>query len=317
MGIKILIPLDTSAFAERVLAHLRWFAPPDTTDLVLVSVIEPAYYTYGSLNYSLPDILETTQSNTNQYLDNLCAALRDEGYAVSKQLFSGDPASVIVGLAKTLNVDMIAMTTHGRSGFVRWALGSVAERVIQNTTVPILLVRDATSVPAHVPGSVPFRIMVPLDGSKLSELALKKAKEVARQMNAKILLFTAFDVPVGDTLSLYTESLVSMEEMVDRWRKDTGTYLSEVAHRLRADGFNVETEMMLGEVAQVIEEVTVREKIDLIVMSTHGRSGLSRWVYGSVANKVLRTVDCPLLLVRATGVVEAKPSTDSEPVSIA
>src|SRR5688572_26053724 len=105
MGTKILIPLDTSAFAERVLAHLRWLAPPETTELVLVSVIEPAYYAYGSLNYSLPDILETTQSNTKQYLDNLCVELRDEGYAVSKRMFSGDPASVIVELAQTLKVD--------------------------------------------------------------------------------------------------------------------------------------------------------------------------------------------------------------------
>lgn len=297
MGTKILIPLDCSASSEGVLSHLRWFAPPESTEVVLVSVAENWQFTYGMVDYRLSDLSVSIRDATKEYLENQVRRLQDEGYAASMRVADGDPALVILEFAKELHVDMIAMSTHGRAGFARWALGSVAERVIQETPVPVFLVRPHSLTPA---GSE-VRILVPLDGSALSEEALASALEIARQTKATILLLHALFAPVNEGMRLLFDSQEEVDEMLEQWRSDGQAYLEEVAERVRAKGIDVRILLAEGMPDEVIENEVAREHVDMIVMCTHGRTGLRRWVYGSVANKVLHAVDCPLLLVRAKG----------------
>lgn len=297
MSTKILVPLDCSASSEGVLNHLRWFAPPESTEVVLVSVAENWQFTYGMVDYRLTDLSVSIHDATKEYLENQVRRLQDEGYAASMRVADGDPALVILEYAKELHVDMIAMSTHGRAGFARWALGSVAERVIQETLVPVFLVRPHSVMPA---GSA-VRILVPLDGSALSEEALASALELAHRTKATLLLLHALFAPVGEGLRLLFDSQEEVDEMLEQWRTDGQAYLEEVAARVQAKGIDVKILLAEGLPDEVIENEVAREQVDMIVMSTHGRTGLRRWVYGSVANKVLHAVDCPLLLVRATG----------------
>ena len=302
MGTKILIPLDCSVSSEGVLAHLRWLAPPESTEVVLVSVAEHWQFTYGMVDYRLTDLSTSIRDATREYLENQVRRLQDEGYAATMKVADGDPALVILEFARELHVDMIAMSTHGRAGFARWALGSVAERVIQETPVPVFLVRPHSTAPSHDE----LRILVPLDGSALSEEALASAMEIARHTHAKIFLLHALFAPVGEGIHLLFDSQEEVDEMLAQWRTDGETYLETTAARVRAKGIDVKILLAEGMPDEVIENEVTREQIDLVVMSTHGRTGVRRWVYGSVASKVLHAIDCPLLLVRATGEATAE-----------
>jgi len=146
------------------------------------------------------------------------------------------------------------------------------------------------------------KILVPLDGSALSELALPHAEELARQFNSEIILIRVcqsvatplelYPTLTGIPYDYYTELQVQME-------KETRDYLIDLQKKLQLAGIKCRHLALEGFVPDAILEVATREAVDLIVMSTHGRSGLSRWVYGSVAAKILQAAPCPIFLVRA------------------
>jgi nucleotide-binding universal stress UspA family protein len=281
------------------LEHVRWLAPAKTTELALVSVVEPSHYypyTYSGGVDTRPERVQAHQY-FQRYLEAHRARLSKQGYRVTVQVLEGDPAEEILAWAKEWRPSLIAMSTHGRSGFTRWALGSVAEHVIQGASVPIFLVREQTPLPTGEEQC----ILVPLDGSAVAAEALLTAQEAARNIGATLLLLHVLDIQDTEDLGLYFENAAAVAETIAHWRTEAESYLEEVASRLRTSGLVVRTRVIAGEPGKVICEIAANENIHLIVMSTRGRSGLGRWVYGSTANKVLHTVACPLILVRAMG----------------
>jgi nucleotide-binding universal stress UspA family protein len=107
------------------------------------------------------------------------------------------------------------------------------------------------------------------------------------------------ETPIEYPTSLFPDNREELDAMVEDWQADVQTYLESVAEGLRAYGIEVAMRVAWGRPSEIIEQIVEAEQIDLIVMSTHGHTGLSRWVYGSVANKVLHASNCPLLFVRA------------------
>jgi nucleotide-binding universal stress UspA family protein len=140
---KILLPLDGSPLAEHVLPHVAWLAAPKATELVLVNAIEFWRYAQAGSEFVWSDILTSLRSDAEAYLATQCQQLQQAGYRVTTHILEGDAAQVILDLAQTTDADLIAMSTHGRAGFLRWTLGSVAERVIHGAQIPIFLVREA------------------------------------------------------------------------------------------------------------------------------------------------------------------------------
>jgi nucleotide-binding universal stress UspA family protein len=139
--------------------------------------------------------------------------------------------------------------------------------------------------------------MVPLDGSKFSERALVKATEIAQRMKCAVLLLNAFNGTEQSSSRLYLGTQAELYEMIDQWRTEMKGYLDRTAEQLREEGVVVQTRMVVAEAATAIRDFSHMDNIGLIVMSTRGRSGMTRWVYGSVANRVLRATDCPILLL--------------------
>ena len=140
-------------------------------------------------------------------------------------------------------------------------------------------------------------ILVPLDGSKLAELALADAFSLAQLNGAEVVLLqviSPFDYVIGDTQPM----VVFADELVKARQEAALHYLEEVTAREECRNLKVHLVIEIGSPAETIIDYAHREPIDLIVMATHGRSGLGRWVYGSVADKVLRGADVPVLLVR-------------------
>jgi nucleotide-binding universal stress UspA family protein len=292
---KVVVPLDGSALAESVLAHLPTLLAPDTTELILVNVVEAWRYSLGAGDFAATNLAEFVRSGAEAYLASQCERLQQLGYRVTTHVMDLDPAQAILDVAKANQADLIAMTTHGRSGFVRWALGSVAERVLQETPAPVLLVRATTSLPA---GNIQ-QILVPLDGSTLAEAALPVAKVLAQQTGATLRLVQAIQPIATDDQQVIFASGTDVQSMFEEWHTSATQYLHSLELEVNAKGIPCTTQVTFGDPDKVICSTVDDEGIDLIVMSTHGRSGLKRWVYGSVANKVLHSANCPLLLLRS------------------
>jgi nucleotide-binding universal stress UspA family protein len=152
-------------------------------------------------------------------------------------------------------------------------------------------------------------ILIPLDGSDLAEAAIEPAKQLL-QPNGKITLVMAIDKLLSWGYGLPTSSVLDeSSKTTDELMRNTKTYLYQIAARLYDAGFKVETLILFGEAAPVIVEIAASHKVGAIAMSTHGRSGLSRLLFGSVTGKVLSTAPCPVFVIpnrRPTVEIEAE-----------
>jgi nucleotide-binding universal stress UspA family protein len=188
------------------------------------------------------------------------------------------------------------MTTHGRSGINRWLLGSVADKVLHAAANPLLLVR-AKEKAEKVDVAPLKQVLVPLDGSALAETVIPHVAELARQLGLEIVLLRIFGVPTPVFAEDYGPYV---EELWTALEEDTGKYLNDKAAQLRAQGLTkVTTIATAGFAAEKIIDLA-RERADsLVAMCTHGRSGVNRWVMGSVTDRVVRHSGDPVLVVRA------------------
>jgi nucleotide-binding universal stress UspA family protein len=154
-------------------------------------------------------------------------------------------------------------------------------------------------------GKMIKKIAVPLDGSKLAECALTFAEEIASHFqDSKIELISVTERKIGyrafDDLSSPNEQQL-VPEAVGKMERQATRYLNRIAKGLRSKGISVDTSVLCGKPAEEIMIYTKTEKPDLIIMASHGRSGPSRWAFGSVADKVSRSVNVPVMMIRAPG----------------
>jgi len=204
----------------------------------------------------------------------------------------GEPAETIVDMAKLRPSDLIVMTTHGYGSVKRALFGSVTDRVVRHSTVPVLVVRDQDDVVLGKSATI-RRIVLPLDGSLLAENAVSMAKNVAKQLDVPILLVRAlhlnYIVPsVEGALAVTQESIDDMFQYADE-------YLAVAQGQLSREGLDVSIATKWGAPFDVIDTLTRPD--DLIVLTSHGRSGVGRWLLGSVAEKLIRTSRAPVLVV--------------------
>ena len=188
---KVVVPLDGSELAEKVLSWVRQVTSPIGTELILMQNIELSAYAFASDSPGVAARLyQTIYRDTEKYLQRQKRVLTKEGYRVQMEIARGDTAGAIVQVAADLKADLIAMTTHGRTGIGRMTLGSIADRVVRTADLPVLLVRAG----AEGPATESIReILVPLDGSELSEQALPIARMLAEKQGSHILLLQAIE----------------------------------------------------------------------------------------------------------------------------
>jgi nucleotide-binding universal stress UspA family protein len=307
---KILIPLDGSPLAEKALQHVMQLAPPDSAELVLVNVIETYRYSATTMEMPSIDVLRYVRKGVETYMDTQRSQLEAQQYAVQLYIMDGDAAGGILDVAHTTEADLIVMTTHGRSGVARWALGSVAERVIHNAPLPVWLVRENTRV---ISPHEMQRILVPLDGSAMAETALDQAQRLAQKTGAELLLLRVVPEPddINRRMIFATES--SAQTALATWRCHAEQYLANVVQERIGAGIDIRTLVTSGAPVRSMLDTISAESIDAIVMATHARLGFDRLLHGSVAAEVLRHAGCPLLLVHATEAAVPEP----EPVQLA
>lgn len=294
---KILVALDGSPLSEGVLPYARLIAAKLKVPVELLHVIDADMLSasQGGAADRYHEIINAEQAKSNDYLNRVAQSFDDPAKVVCS-VTNGRPAEIIVNKAEKNSGELIAMTTHGRSGINRWLLGSVADKVLHAAANPLLLVR-AKEKAEKVDVAPLKRVLVPLDGSALAETVIPYAAELVRQIGLEIVLVRIFGVP---TPVFAEDSGPYVEELWTALEEEAGKYLNDKAAQLRAQGLtNVTIIATAGFAAEKIIDLA-RERADsLVAMCTHGRSGVNRWVMGSVTDRVVRHSGDPVLVLRA------------------
>lgn len=302
---KILVPLDGSKIAEKALPYAEEMAVEFGSKVTLLSAGAPEdtpqhdeYYEYlNKTSAALEAHMKKTGHLPPQKKVNITTAITGR-----TGLFS-DPAAEILDYADKEDHNMIIMSSHGRTGILRWVFGSTANKVIQAFSCPLLLIRAKMDIPEYVHIK---KIIVPLDGSRESEAALPYAEAFAKTLKSDItllhvveLLYHVYAYPSavgygGDGIVRVPYTPEEMQPFVE-----TGTkYIRGISDKLKEKDIEHKLEVRTGSPADEIIEAEGEMNPDLIIMSTHGQSGFGRFDHGSVADKVLHSGGTPLLLVR-------------------
>ena len=296
----IMLPLDGSDFARRAMPRAASLARRAEATLLLVRVhkgFPPAEP--GEAPRSLVESDRELVGREKEELERAAAELREEELVVETVFEEGPVAEALLGLAEE-RADLVVMSTHGRGGFSRFWLGSVADTLARGCSTPLFFVRperDGGSEAASAPD--PEHVLVPLDGSRLALQALETATEIGGLYDARYTL-----IRVVQPAMLPSYGVGDLPEGVDPEAREVmeetaADHLEEVARRLGEEGHRVETRVVRhASVSKALLEAAAEEGADLLTMATHGRGGLKRMVLGSVADKVLRAAPCPVLLRR-------------------
>jgi nucleotide-binding universal stress UspA family protein len=288
----ILIPLDGSRLAAQVLPYAGRLARAAGARLVLLRVAPPL----GWGRHPHPEREALAE------LHLVAGKLTAEGLAVETAIYHGHAEEVgraIIEAGREQRADLIAMSSHGRGGLGPWICGSVAQQVLRQAGVPVLLVPAASE---HAwPDDRPLHILVPFDGSRLAETALGPAREIADTLGGHLVLLRVSDPP-HEATAFGPESGVA----------EARAYLDTVARSVwRA--VPPEVHVAVGSPASTIAKFVSEQRVDLVAMATHGRSGLARLVMGSVATGTLQRLAVPLLLIRPAAMRQLSTAATSTP----
>jgi len=309
----LLVPLDGSPLAEAALPYATTIAQASGARILLLTVLESEplrTMVVGGDERLRTEIEAGWRTPAEGYLAGVAARLAARGVRAEYQAVVGDPVDQILATAEDERATMIVMATHGRGGLQRLLLGSVADKLMRMSTRPLLLVRPPEDLPPSTdePATI-RRIAVPLDGSQLAEAAVPLAVDLAGLLKARLLLVRveplAQSLMVPFDLSGTVPDFAALDERIATAATE---YLSSVQARLPAE---IVSEMLVvrGSPAPTLLEVLERDRVDLVVMSTHGRGGLQRFVLGSVTERVVRA-GVPTVVVRPVAVEAERRSLE-------
>ncbi|HLZ21394.1 MAG TPA: universal stress protein [Ktedonobacterales bacterium] len=308
---RILVPLDGSQRAESALPVAAKIARAANGSVVLVQSVNfpsqlnagaafaPALYT--------PELIEAQEAEATRYLQTISTSPVLTGIHTDVRVFTGTPAISILDSLASERADLIVMTSHGRTGLARWALGSVAQQLVRHAPVPVFVLREhgPSVIEPHPDMEHLFRVLVPLDGSPLAETSLEPAAALVSALTAPsqgalhlVLVLLPYE---ADTE--YMPEALAMQ--------GAKSYLGGVAERLRTAHAGLHVTWTVAaqlDVASAILRVAERGDdtegagvfggCDMIAMATHGYSGLKHWMMGSVTERMLESTKLPVLIVR-------------------
>jgi nucleotide-binding universal stress UspA family protein len=299
---RVLVPLDGSKFAEAVISDARRLSGKDG-ELILVRE--------ASRPIRQRDIFVDTSAlaveDAEWYLEREAETLRDEGISVRTQsLILANAASAIDEAVKIFHADMIAIATHGRALPARLVHGSTAWRALAHSPVPVLLrhVESDALAPAATEGK--RRILVPLDGSAYAEKALPLALELAAEWNAPLWLVRVVPgYPLRDTPNPEVNLIARAH---DEAVKEAQKYLEWVSSSLPGE---VHIHAGFGPITDTLVDYVNRFLITDTVIASHGRTGLSRVILGSVADELIHRLHSPVIVIPVLAAGHLEERTES------
>jgi len=293
---RILVPLDGSALSERALAPALKIGELEGSLVLLlrapvaeVSVI-PEVAGFGSYSLrNLTEVIEKARHEAKTYVTQLGQSSDKPNLKVESLVVEGEAAEAILATAREKQVDLIVMSTHGYSGLTRWVMGSVTERVIAHAPCPVLVIRADKPI---------TRLMIPLDGSELAERAILPGLEIATAFGAEVEFFRAVPpVPLENINELEKAERGLGTQLQDSWLEAASDYLKRHVELAQRRGLKAKAVVRTGPAASTLLDYADAMEINAVAMATHGRSGLQKWLYGSVTEKVLRASHAHAMLV--------------------
>lgn len=284
---KILVTVDGSNLAEQAFPYAEEIAVAFNSEVILLYVNEPDEEKYLNMH--------------QLYINEVAERMRERVKKVSPVLLSGKPDEEIISYAEKNDIELMIMASHGHSGVKSWAVGDTACKVINDTAVPLLLVK-ATKSSRKVPEKgLLSRILLPLDGSKAGEAAVDYVKELKTRLEAEVILFGV--VPAEQRVRTVggLDYIRYPERQMDAVRVEAKEYLDKIYQRLKKGKGEVKIDIKAGDVAREITRAAGRKRAKLLAIASHGHTGMTKWVFGSIAQKVVQASKVPVLLVKTKG----------------
>ena len=328
MFTHVLVPLDGTDLAEGILPYVVGIARGAGARITLLTVVDPDMLEVpGTLRgvssgRGVPageraqarvrrheesgpfvqQILENVERRAEANLREVVERLREQRVEAGVKIVLGTPAEQIARSAQDEGCDLIAMSTHGRNLITRGVLGSVTDKVIHSVSVPVLTITPERARRYHQdPGGTMTRLLAPLDGSELAESVLPYVESLALSMSLRVTLVKVLRLDNSSSAYLEGMSYPTNAKIQLEVEQESAEYLDEIASALRDKGVKVDTKVILGTPASSIADFSHEIDCDVIAMATHGRSGISRWVLGSVTETLVRTSGNPVLVVPPGG----------------
>ncbi len=292
----MLVPLDGSILCECVLSHVVALAQALDARVTLLRVLERVH-TAGQAPSVDPLDWHMRKAEAGAYLDEVVARLQQADLRVGKALLEGQAAERIAEFAKDQNADLIVLSSHGQGGLNRWNISSVVQKTILQANISAMIVRAYQPVTSDLTGLRYQRLLVPLDGSQRAECALPLATTLARLHESQLLLAHVVTRPEMPRHAPPTQEDIELaNQLTERNRLEATRYLQQLQSRLSLD---IQTHLLVSDnVAATLHELVERENADLVVLSAHGYSGVTKWPYGSVAVSFIAYGTTPLLIVQ-------------------
>jgi nucleotide-binding universal stress UspA family protein len=277
---NILVPLDMSPTAEVALAGAQTIARNYNGQIQILTVVQ---------DQKDQESTDAIRASAEMYLEDVEADLSTGGYRAVTKIVDGAPAEAIGAESKKGDIDLMILTTHGRSLVSRMVVSNITQEVIFQTTPPLIVLRP--TIEWRSTRTRFQKLLVTLDGSEIAEQVLPYVHSLASKFDSQVILLSTAEGSESDD---YAGKLQA--------------YLDKIAGELSEKGVSVTTQIASTAPATTILTVASEENIDLIMMVSHGRGGLKRQEHvkiGSVVDAVLQEMPCPLFLISAQTAEEA------------
>ena len=303
---NILVPLDRSALAECVLPHAVAIARAFQSQITLLTVVESGTRldrTHGV------DPLEwrIRKAEAESYLGSLAEQLQETGLPVKRQMLEGEAAEQIIDFAHNSGVNLIILSSHGQSGLTGWNIGSVVEKIVMRARTSILIVRAYRRKSADLAALRYQRLLVPMDGSQRAEWVWPMATTLARAQGSEIVLAHVVKPPeMPRRLPPTAEDTELADRVVKRNQEEARRYVDELRAWMPA---SVRGRVLVGDhVPATLHQLADEEGVDLVVLSAHGYSGGTRFLYGGVAISFILYGNTPVLIGQDVPVDKIQPN---------
>lgn len=275
---KVVVPLDGSALAEVALPYAEEMAGKMGSKITLLSVLASQDAEQESdIHRYLTRVIDHTRHQVTKYTE----PLEKEDIKVESATRAGNPAEEILDFVTKGSPCLTVMATHGRSGLTRWAVGSVADKIVRASNMqPVLLIRANGAHPDVRAKRILKRILIPLDGSSGSEAVIPHIIQIAGSLKMEVF---------------FTKAI----KRVNNGYKEAEEYLQEWCHRVEEKSIQAQYHIRTGPAAEEIIDLADELASDIVAMTTRGQSSTSLWPLGSVAQKILLAGNTPLLLIKA------------------
>ena len=318
---RILVPFDGSARAARAIPVAARIARATGGSLVLLTVLPSLEaLAWSEVAFYPPEAQSKEHERAEVELRRVAEDATLRGIPTVQEVLEGNPATTILDVAQERHIDLIVMGSHGRTGIMRWALGSVAQKVARQSPAPVLILRDgANELSDEQPRIRPMRVMIALDGSALAEQALQPAAELSAALSAPFpgAIHLVRVLPFSNDFEYGQDDALTRARREDV--QEAQTYLRDLQTRLlkeKPDLYVMTSLAMSMDIAQTLLSIAetgegegmnaITSTSDLIALATHGRSGLARWVMGSVTERILGATTLPLLIIRPIMAAESE-----------